>query len=155
MLSLIQQGKGIAPIHQFLFSTAWLHSVAGHDNPTTSSMVATVLEGAKHTIKAPNLRKEPINPDIIQSMYIFLKRDDGSLDLAGRRIMAYVLLSFSAFLRCEEALKLRRSDIALHTTYMSVFIQSGKTDKYGEGKNIMVARTRLLSIQWCTYTNIL
>ena len=53
ILSLIQQGKSIASIQQYLFATAWLHSVAGYENPTKTPMVATVLEGAKRVTAAP------------------------------------------------------------------------------------------------------
>ena len=56
--------------------------------------------------------------------------------------MAFILLSYSAFLRCDEAIRLRRSNIAFHKTYMSVFFKSGKTDKYREGRTVLVARTK-------------
>ena len=55
--------------------------------------------------------------------------------------MAFILVSYGAFLRCDEAIKLRRSHIAFHKTYMSIFLESGKTDKYREGKTVLVART--------------
>ena len=39
-----------------------------------------------------------------------------------------MVLAFAGFFRCEEALKLRRSDLAFHTSYLAVFIESSKTD---------------------------
>ena len=55
LLSLIQQGKNIASIQQFLFATGWLHSVAGYDNPTKTTMVGrrqTHRDGTCYTKRA-------------------------------------------------------------------------------------------------------
>ena len=142
VLSLVQQGKSIGVIQQFLFATAWLHSTAGYNNPTDSTMVQTILQGAKRTISFPTVRKEPITPAIITRILKHYQHEGSPLDLCQRRMMAFILLSFSAFLRCEEALNVRRSHLDIHTTHMSIFIPSGKTDKYREGKDILVARTK-------------
>ena len=105
-------------------------------------MVATVLEGAKRIATSPVTRKEPFTPTIIRRIHRQLKGSSRTLALPGRQSMAFILISYSAFLRCEEALSLRRSHIAIHKSYMSVFIESGKTDKYREGKTVLVARTK-------------
>ena len=79
---------------------------------------------------------------MIRQILTHYQSQDQTLSLCHKRMMAYILLSYSAFLRCEEAIKIRRSHISIHTTYMSVFIEAGKTDKYREGRTILVARTR-------------
>ena len=38
-------------------------------------------------------------------------------------------------------MKLKRSDVLINSTYMSVFIESSKTDKYRDGAWILIART--------------
>ena len=62
MLSLIQKGKSVATIHQFVFSVAWIHSVGGFPNPTKSPMVKTVLEGARRATTTTTTHKEPMTP---------------------------------------------------------------------------------------------
>ena len=142
MLALVQQGKSIAVIQQFLFSTAWIHSVAGYPNPTNNNMVHTVLEGAKRLITTPSQRKEPITPEVLLKILHHLQGSKKTLTLTARRMMALILLAYSAFLRCEEALTLRRSHIRIHTTHMDIYIPSSKTDQYREGRSVLVARTR-------------
>ena len=51
------------------------------------------------------------------------------------------LLAFSGFMRSEELLKLKRSDILINSVYMSVFMESSKTDNYRDGAWILIART--------------
>ena len=55
--------------------------------------------------------------------------------------MALLLLCFAGFLRCQEALQLRRSDIAFHASYMAVFLKKSKTDMYRTGRTVLIART--------------
>ena len=45
LLSLIQLGKSVSVLNQFVFATSWIHSVGGFPNPTASVLVKTVLEG--------------------------------------------------------------------------------------------------------------
>ena len=86
-------------------------------------MVATVLEGAKRVTAAPVTHKELFTPEIIRKIHKKLQEPEGFLNLAGRRAMAFILVSYSAFLWCDEAIKLRRSHIAFHKTYMSIFLE--------------------------------
>ena len=142
VLALVQQGKSIAVIQQFLFSTAWIHSVAGHRNPTNNNMVRTVLEGARRLISTATRRKEPITPDILLRILHHYQGIRKPLTLTARRMMAFLLLAYSACLRCEEALTVRRSHIRIHTTHMDIVLPSSKTDQYNEGRSVLVARTK-------------
>ena len=60
LLSLIQLGKSISVLNQFVFATSWIHGIRGYPNPTHSVLVKTVLEGAKRKLSVPTTRKEPI-----------------------------------------------------------------------------------------------
>ena len=55
--------------------------------------------------------------------------------------MAFILVAFAGFLRCEEALKIRRCDIAFHLSYVAIFLQQSKTDIYCNGRTILIARS--------------
>ena len=141
VLSLVQKGKKINSIQQFLFAAAWLHSIGGYVNPTNSTMVKTVLEGAKRVAKNTVTRKEPINTRIIKKIKKHMLGKKKCLDLTGARMMAYLLLGYAGFMRVQETLKLKRSDIAFHSSYMSIFIEQSKTDKYREGQTLLIARS--------------
>ena len=97
VLSLVQKGKKINSIQQFLFAAAWLHSIGGYDNPTNSTMVKMVLEGAKRVAKNTVTRKEPINTRIIKKIKKHMLGKNKCLDLTGARMMAYLLLGYAGF----------------------------------------------------------
>ena len=60
-----------------------------------------------------------------------------------------ILLSFTGFLRFDEASRIRRSDISLHEDFLSVRITKSKTDQMCRGGNILIARS---STDLCTLT---
>ena len=142
ILSLIQIGKSTAVINQFVSASRWLHKLAGHKDPTRSHMVRTVLDGARRSLGKPTVRKEPINTRIINQIHGSLLTKNNTLDLQGLRIMTFILLSYAGFLRYDEAIKIRREDIAFHGTYIALFLQTSKTDIYRNGHTILIARTR-------------
>ena len=142
ILSLIQIGKSVSVINQFVSAARWLHKLAGHKDPTRSHIVHTVVDGARRSLGRPNNPKEPITTKDISRICSSLKNSQGLLDLKGLRLMAYILVSYAGFLRYEEAIKLRREDIAFHGTYIALFLQTSKTDVYRNGHTILIARTK-------------
>ena len=52
-----------------------------------------------------------------------------------------MLLAYAGFLRCDEALRIRRHDIAFHNSYLALFLESSKTDIYRHGRTVLIART--------------
>ena len=52
----------------------------------------------------------------------------------------YLFLSFMGFLRFNEAIKLRRCDIIINKTFLSLFIQNSKTDVYREGSWVYLTK---------------
>ena len=105
-------------------------------------MVHTVLDGARRSLGKPTVRKEPINTKIINKIQASLLSKDKTLDLKGLRMMAFILLAYAGFLRYDEAIKIRREDIAFHGTYIALFLQTSKTDIFRNGHTVLIARTR-------------
>ena len=141
LLSLIQLGKSMSVINQFIAAANWIHKIGGYPSPTQSSLIHTITEGAKRTLGKPVQRKEPITPEILKKVYKRLLSPDKTLTLHQQRTITFMVLAFSGFLRCKEALKIKRSDIAFHTSYLALFLESSKTDKYRAGRTVLIART--------------
>ena len=59
-----------------------------------------------------------------------------------RRIICACLIGYAGFFRSNELLSIRRCDIMIYNTHMSIFIESSKTDKYRDGAWIVILRTR-------------
>ena len=138
ILSLIQAGKALCTINQFVFAAAWLHSTGGFPN---SPMVKTVIYGAKRSSSHRVTRKEPISPKILRRILKFLLQKAEGMSLKDKRSITFMVLAFAGFFRCEEALKLHHSDLAFHTSYLAVFIESSKTDVLRNSRTVLIART--------------
>ena len=139
LLSLIQLGKSVSVLNQFVFATSWIHSIGGYPNPTASVLVKTVLEGAKRTFSVPVTRKEPLTPSILRKVKRSLMDEHGNMDLKGNRLITF--MTFAGFLRCEEALCIRRCDVAFHSSYLAISLEKSKGDQYRQGRTVLIART--------------
>ena len=58
-----------------------------------------------------------------------------------QRIIVASLLGYVGFMRSSELLQLKVSDIMFDTTYIKVFIECSKTDKYRDGSWIVIAKS--------------
>ena len=141
VLSLIQAGKSISSIDQYLCATTWLHRTAGYMPPTNSNLVRTVREGAKRRLCKPSKQKEPITPDILKELQVSLLEGKKKMSLYNHRLMTLAVISYAGFFRYDEVLNLRREDVAFHNSYVAIFVQKAKNDVYREGHTVLIART--------------
>ena len=61
--------------------------------------------------------------------------------LAEVRLLVVCLVAYAGFMRCEELVKLKGSDVTFNAEGMVVKIESSKTDQYREGASLVIAHT--------------
>ena len=76
--------------------------------------------------------------DLLQQMYTHMYVEN---DVMNQRFICICLLSYAGFLRSAEVLKLRRSDVCINSSYLSVLIESSNTDKFRERAQRLIAKT--------------
>ena len=76
--------------------------------------------------------------DILNKVYNGLYIEGNVMN---QRTICLCLLAFAGFLRSSEVLNLKRNDIMFFDSYISIFIESNKTDKFREGAWVFIART--------------
>lgn len=138
LASLIQTVNSPSPVIAAFYAIKWFHDINGLHSPTDSKLVSNVLEAAKRKLSKPSVKKEPITIDQISNMYTRLYSNG---NIKSQRIICAVLVGFSAFMRSSELLNIRVCDIDVKPTYMSIFIESSKTDKYRDGSWVSIAKT--------------
>lgn len=138
LASIVQSANTHSPITNAYYSIKWFHELFDFKSPTDSKLVHNILEAAKRKLSRPVKKKEPITSELLSKMYYALYEHK---NVKNQRTICACLLAFAGFLRSEELLKLRRSDFIVNSVYMSVFIESSKTDKYRDGAWILIART--------------
>lgn len=139
LIYLSKQFNSVAKVNEAFYAISWAHEISGTENPCHSSLVVSVLEGARRISAKPVTKKEPITSDILQK--IVKRYGKGNSSLPNIRISCMCLLSYAAFLRFSELVNLKRSDIVFYEDHFSLFISKSKTDKYKTGNTVIVSRT--------------
>ena len=62
------------------------------------------------------------------------------ISLSNLRTILICVLSFMGFLRFSVVVKLRRFDIIINKTFLSIFIEKSKTDVYREGSWVYLTK---------------
>ena len=140
LTSLIQSRCSVSKINHAFYGINWFYVISNiKPNPCDDKFLLTVLEGCRRSVAKQIRKKEPINTDHIKLMAN--KFGTENADLKDLRLLSLTVLSFCGFLRFQEAINIRRSDIELFPSYCSIFIAKSKTDVYREGNKIIIART--------------
>lgn len=138
LTSIIQSANSVSSVISAYYSIKWFHDINGMNSPTSSSLVINILEAAKRILAKQTIKKEIMTVDILSSMYDRLYKFH---NVKNQRIICASLLGFSGFFRSSELLSILVSDFVFYASYMAIFIESSKTDKYRDGAWVLIART--------------
>ena len=141
MLSLYQQGWATSSLQQCVSVMNWIDDLLGCKKPTDSPLVKLIIEGSIRLNAKVTQRKKPITVDMIRELKHHMLINSNPLNLMDHRLLTYMLVSFSGFLRYDEARHIRGSDIQFHSSHLSLFIERSKTDIYRTGMTVLIART--------------
>ena len=120
MIHLLQIGKTFPVIRMSYFATNCFHSIVGYQNPCPTSLPYNAVEGIKRILAYSTTKKSPATVSQLCEMYNYFEINT----------VLICVLSFMGFLRFSEVIKLRRSDIIIKKTFLSIFIEKSKTDAY-------------------------
>jgi integrase len=149
LASLIQNSNSSSSVISAYYAIKWYHEINGLNSPTCSTLVSNVLESGKRILAKKTVKKEPITVDIILAVYNRIYQNG---NLKSQRVICAILLGYSGFMRSKELLNIKISDIIFQSTYMCIFIESSKTDKYRDGAWIVIAKT---GTELCPVENVI
>ena len=135
---LSESTGSIAAVEEAVHALSRLHGLAGLHQLGGSPLVKPTLEGLKRILAKPKVRKEPVTADMLKAMVEAAGPDPSLTEV---RLLAVCLVAFAGFLRCNELIKLKCSDITFNAEGMVINVQSSKTDQYREGASLIIART--------------
>ena len=107
-------------------------------NPCDCKFLHNVLQGLKRIHARPIVKKDPITPVIIQAI---VGKFGGSGSLVDLIICTMILLAYAGFLRYNELISIRRCDLELFDSHVSIFIMKSKTDIYRQGAWVLIGAT--------------
>ena len=113
-------------VEEAVYALDWLHGVAGLGPLGSTPIVQATLAGLRRALAQPKVRKEPVTAEMLQAMVASVGVDPS---LSQIRLLAICLVAFAGFLRCDELLKLRCSDVLFSAESMVLKINSSKTGR--------------------------
>ena len=119
-----------------MYAFAWVHQMAGLPSPANNPLVHTTLSGLRCLLAQPVVKKEPLTPDMLETM---VRACGAHPSLADVQFLAACSLGFAAFLRYEEIAKLNCNDVAFFTNHVEIKIR--KNDRLCQGDRVLVARS--------------
>lgn len=81
-------------------------------------------------------------------------------NIYNQRSICACLIAYAGFLRSNELLNIRCSDVKFEESHMTTFIEGSKTDIYGDGQWVVIARTESeicpvenfeMFLKWCGF----
>ena len=138
MQHLSESTESKTAVEEAVHALSWLHGLAGLQPLGGSPLVKATLEGLRRILAKPKVRKEPVTADMLKAM---VEAAGPAPSLTEVRLLAVCLVAYAGFMRCDELLKLRGSDVTFNAEGMVVKIESSKTDQYREGASLVIART--------------
>ena len=150
LTSMIQESESFNKVNQVYYSLKLLHDVFGSKNRYKSSLVKLVLESAERKLSKPVQKKEVIKPIHLRNLTTMLTKD-GKRNLFNICTLTMCLISYAGFLRFNELVNIKRSDIHFRKAYLKLFIEKSKTDLYRDGSWVLIAKTGSLT---CPYNMI-
>lgn len=137
---LIESDTSSPVLHSVCCSISWANKLYGFPDPCKDPLVKNILEAGVRNFSKPVVKKEPITPDMITSIYS--KYASPSANLSSLRTAALFITAYCAFLRFDELAKLRCCDLVFHSLdYVKINITSSKTDVYRDGSSVLLVRT--------------
>lgn len=121
-------------------ATAWAHQMAGVESVSVHPLVKATVAGISRALARPVQKKEPVSAEMLLRMVEAMPSQPTLSDV---RVVAVCLLAFAGFLRIDEVLNLRCSDIVWSREHMEVGIRRSKTDQFRQGNKVLIAKSGL------------
>lgn len=113
---LLDSGASYSTVNTAIYSIKWMHEISGYPDPTDNSFVKSLQESAKRLTGRPVRRKDPVDRQMLQTLYD-LHTNTSTTDVLMLRNLAMILIGFAGFLRFDELSSLKCKDVIVEQNY--------------------------------------
>ena len=132
---MLESTKSHNSVQTALHALKRAHDLAGLDSPTENATVKLIAEGSKRIIGLKKVnRKEPLST---QDLNKLIANADLTNLLVLRNVCMYSL-AFSALLRFDDLVRIRRCDLDFQEKYLKITISKSKNDQLREGNEVLI-----------------
>ncbi|XP_078352499.1 integrase/recombinase xerD homolog isoform X1 [Oculina patagonica] len=137
---LILDANSPSPVLNAVYSIDWAQQLAGLPKVSVHPMVASLVSASQRILGKPKSKKEPVTPEMLKTL-VNSKISDKCPSLSDLKTVALCLIGYAGFFRFSELCAIRACDIKFFPTYVSIFLESSKTDQFRDGAWIAIARS--------------
>ena len=137
---LISEANSPSPVLNAVYSIDWAQCLAGLPKVSDHAIVSSMVSASQRILGKPKAKKEPITSEMLKAL-VTCKISDKSPSLSDLRTVALCLLGYAGLFRFSELFSIRACDIKFFPTYVSIFLESSKTDQFRDGAWVAVARS--------------
>lgn len=137
---LISEANSPSPVLNAVYSIDWAQRLAGLPKVSDHPIVSSMVSASQRILGKPKAKKEPITSEMLKAL-VTSKISDKSPSLSDLRTVALCLLGYAGFFRFSELCSIRACDIKFFPTYVSIFLESSKTDQFRDGAWVAIARS--------------
>ena len=134
---LLDEGASFHVLSAAFYSIKWVHNINDMSDPTTNSLVKSLLEAGKRLSSNPIKKKDTIDTEMLKALCDMFY---GTSDVLHLRDLTMILLGFAGFLRFSEISHLKCSDVEFKEDYIILKIRKSKTDIYRSGKEVLISK---------------
>ena len=131
--------KSKAAVEEACNALTWVHSASGLPSPSSHPFVRATSEGLQRMLAKPVTKKKPVSVELLGRIVEGATRSNSLSDI---RLATACLLSFAGFLRFNELVNIRPTDIKVQDEFMTLHLPRSKTDQLRKGDELVIARTR-------------
>ena len=104
-------------------------------------LVVGLVQASHRTLGKPTVKKEPVTPDMLKAL-VKARITDKCPSLSDIRMVAMCLIGYAGFFRFRELSSMTVSNVKVFfPSYVSIFLESSKTDQLRQGAWIVIARS--------------
>ena len=130
------ESNSSSPVLNAVYSIDWAKRLAGLPKVSHHPMVSSMVSASQRILG------KPIAIEMLKAL-VTSKISAKSPSLSDLKTVASCLLGYVGFFRFSELCSIRACDINFFPTYVSIFLESFKTDQFLDGTWVAIARSNL------------
>ena len=137
LMHLAKSQGGMGPLISLVSAMSWFHSKHCLPSPSNHPLVIQILASSKRSKSRPVIRKVPVLPSHIYTL--FSKFFSPSMALDDLQTLTMISIGFAGFLRFNDLAQLKHDHIKFFPSSCSLFLEKRKNDQYRSGNTVWLA----------------
>ena len=135
---LIEDKQQANTISGKLSALAWQCDIIRRKHKLDDQLITTMRKTANRKCTRPPVKAPVMTPAILRKLAETI--NDPNFPRWGQRLLLFLVLGFTGFLRISEALMIRAGDVTWGTMSVSIFFKHRKGDRYRCGRKVYFAK---------------